>query len=43
MRKLIFSNQKGGVGKTTLTRELGNRLRNEIYAALHEGTAHEWA
>jgi chromosome partitioning protein len=23
MRKLIFSNQKGGVGKTTLTRELG--------------------
>jgi phenylalanyl-tRNA synthetase alpha chain len=27
----------------TLTRELGNRLRNEIYAALHEGTAHEWA
>jgi len=28
---------------TTLTRELGNRLRNEIYAALHEGTEHEWA
>jgi hypothetical protein len=28
---------------TPWTRELGNRLRNEIYAALHEGSAHEWA
>lgn len=27
----------------TLTREQANALRNEIYAALHEGTQHEWA
>ena len=26
MKKIIFTNQKGGVGKTTLTRELGISL-----------------
>ena len=27
----------------TLTSEEGNRLRDDIYAALHEGTTHQWA
>jgi phenylalanyl-tRNA synthetase alpha chain len=27
----------------TLTSEEANRLRNDIYAALHEGTNHQWA
>ena len=29
MRKIVFTNQKGGVGKTTLTRELGCYLSHE--------------
>jgi phenylalanyl-tRNA synthetase alpha chain len=28
---------------TTLTNEAANRLRDRIYAALHEGTRHEWS
>jgi phenylalanyl-tRNA synthetase alpha chain len=27
----------------TLTSEEANRLRDEVYAALHEGTVHSWA
>ena len=27
----------------TLTSEEANRLRNDIYDALHEGTNHQWA
>ena len=27
----------------TLTAADANRLRDRVYAALHEGTAHEWA
>ena len=29
MTKIVFTNQKGGVGKTTLTRELGCYLAHE--------------
>jgi len=27
----------------TLTAEEGNAIRNRVYAAVHEGDAHQWA
>ena len=34
MKTIIFSNQKGGVGKTTLTRELGIYLSSLSHRVL---------
>jgi phenylalanyl-tRNA synthetase alpha chain len=29
--------------ETTLTNEAANALRDRIYAAIHQGTEHQWA